>query len=286
MTITKQTSFLTAIRLGPQKAYRQPLECRDWGNLRARLSWPTEEADLDLLVREPDGREYACFLTGPVAPNGLFTCDAPGNGLLFEQYTWTPDPAPGTYCFAASYFAGPEVVIAGFELLDMMGNTIFMDEFPISPGQVVSLACGTQCRRPGVAERTVFDCALAQAPVIEDPQAYLQFVELFLRQIVEVLATLPEETADTVAEAFCSAISAAPFIDDPAEFAGFAIELLAGLTELLSPTQPPTPPPTEPPTPEPTILPTLPPTPPTVVPTIPPTEIPVVLPTDPPTTLG
>lgn len=216
-------NLLTAARFGQ---LRQALPCRFWDNFRARLSWDSAEVDLDLLVREPDGQEYACFATGPVSPGGLFSCDAPANELLFEQYTWRPFPSPGAYCFAAAYLAGAGPGDALFEILDLEGTPVFSAPISISPGQILSITCVTQCRRPGDAEQTALDCALAQAPDITDPDEYLQFVTDLLAGIAGALATIPDASSLAAAQSFCSAIAEAPFIEEPAVFIAFAVSLL------------------------------------------------------------
>lgn len=227
----KMRNLLTAARFSQS---RQASTCRFWDNFRARLSWDSTEVDLDLLVREPDGQEYACFATGPVTPNGLFSCDAPANELLFEQYTWRPFPAPGAYCFAVAYLVGSGPAEAVFEISDPEGIAVFNAPVSISPGQILSITCVNQCRRPGEAEQIALDCALAQAPDIADPDAYLQFVTDLLAGIAETFATLPDAPALAAAQSFCSAIAEAPFIEEPTAFITFAISLLERIVSAFS----------------------------------------------------
>lgn len=258
---TKYQAYLAAPRVRrvhPQQA--PPPACMFWDGLRARLAWMTEGADLDLLVREPDGQEFSCFATGPTAPNGTFSCDAPSNGLMFEQYTWRALPASGQYCFSAVQFTGTEAVDAVFEILGPDDTVVFGTELSVPPGQVVDITCVTQCRRPGAAEVNALDCALSLAPAFSATADYQTFVQDLLSGFISIMSTLTDDQAQVVSNAFCSAIAAAPAIEDTAEFASFALSLMQSLAQTLAPVEPiPTPTPT--PTPIPTPIPTATPTP-------------------------
>jgi hypothetical protein len=102
------------------------------GNFAIMLRWDTD-ADLDLLINEPDGTWAAPFI-GATSPNGFLSEDSIDSGESMENYAAAETVEKGYYDVFVSYYedgpSGTKPTIASIYILDPANG---VNEFPVQP---------------------------------------------------------------------------------------------------------------------------------------------------------
>ena len=110
---------------------QNPLQTGE-GNFAIMLKWDTD-ADLDLLINEPDGTWAAPFI-GATSPNGFLSEDSIDSGESTENYAAAETVEKGYYDVFVSYYedgpSGTKPTTASIYILDPANG---VNEFPAQP---------------------------------------------------------------------------------------------------------------------------------------------------------